>query len=740
MPAEKKIPIGILLIFTLITLFVSIINPVFEAPDEMEHQRAVWHIITNRGLITADMADMRGISQEDLQAPLYYLITAGATWFIDQSDFQQIVYNNPHAQIGHANDADNINFLIHTNAETWPWRGTVLALHIARFINVIYGALTLIVVWKSAVLLWPESVTKQQLALAFTAFNPMFIFISSASNNDIITSLLTTTGFYLCLITLKEGLSCQWAIRMGIVAGLAALAKVSGLTVLLIAGLTIGYTILKDRSRHPVRTGLAVLGVTFVLAGWWYIRNLILYGDPTALNAHLLALGGSREVTSLADLNRDWEGLFKSYWGVFGMFTLPMSRWVYRVFGFLTAIGLAFSLLATVKGLRRKDFSGTGLVSSWLLFLLLFAELISWTSRIGASQGRLLFPAIAGISLLLSAGWGEMVEGKARVAVHALTGLMAIHAVVFPFLTILPAFSEPGAAILPEDTLAIDFFEPGVGDPCLRLHSFGLDSDALTAGMPVTVTLTWEVLNPIARDWSLFIHAIDSQGVLIGQKDSFPAGGRLVTSELPVGRTWQETYEVMIAESAYSPENAIISVGFYDTKTCPTCERMPVISPAGGQTAADLVTLPVASVDGESELGFNPLTLTYENGMVMTGYSLSSRTVTNGEDVNVMISLANVPGTKPLKASLQVIGGDFIVAGQYDGDLTGGAEGDCSTSCVNHYTLTIDASATGGVYDLWLVIYTVGDEGSINQLTSVSNVRNYPMDHHVLTQIIIGED
>ena len=37
----------------------------------------------------------------------------------------------------------NRNYLIHHSDEGWPWRGSILALHIARFFSILLGAVTL---------------------------------------------------------------------------------------------------------------------------------------------------------------------------------------------------------------------------------------------------------------------------------------------------------------------------------------------------------------------------------------------------------------------------------------------------------------------------------------------------------------------------------------------------------------------------------------------------------------------
>jgi hypothetical protein len=78
----------------------------------------------------------------------------------------------------------------------------------------------------------------------------------------------------------------------------------------------------------------------------------------------------------------------------------------------------------------------------WVLIILL--SLLRWTSQTLASQGRLAFPAIAPISILVAyglAGWANR-AWRQRIAV-SVCGVAFLLAVAMPFWVIQPAYAKP---------------------------------------------------------------------------------------------------------------------------------------------------------------------------------------------------------------------------------------------------------------------------------------------------------
>ena len=173
----------IIAVFLLLAGIYSVVVPPFETPDEIWHFAFIQHVATGRGLPVSAPNTQALWRQQGVQAPGYYLAAAALTSWIDQSDFPQIYGRaNPHAAIGRPDATVNRNYLIHRADEGWPWRGSMLALHISRFFSVFLGALTLWATYRALALL--VGADWALLGTALCAFIPQFVFISAAASND----------------------------------------------------------------------------------------------------------------------------------------------------------------------------------------------------------------------------------------------------------------------------------------------------------------------------------------------------------------------------------------------------------------------------------------------------------------------------------------------------------------------------------------------------------------------------
>ena len=84
------------------------------------------------------------------------------------------------------------------------------------------------------------------------------------------------------------------------------------------------------------------------VAGWWYVRNGLLYGDPLAFNVWVAIAGGRPVPVTLTGLLHEFQGFRISYWGNFGGVNIIAPEWVYTVldaFAILAGIGLGVGLL-----------------------------------------------------------------------------------------------------------------------------------------------------------------------------------------------------------------------------------------------------------------------------------------------------------------------------------------------------------------------------------------------------------
>ena len=175
----------------------AIVTPLFEVSDELWHYPMVKTLADGQGLPVQNPANPGPWRQEGSQPPLYYALMAAATSWIDTSDINTVRWINPHADNGVITPDGNNNIIIHTYREAWPWSGTVLAVRLIRFLSVLMGAGTVYFTYRLALELAPGREGLALAAAGFTAFTPMFVFISASVNNDNLAILLSAAILWL---------------------------------------------------------------------------------------------------------------------------------------------------------------------------------------------------------------------------------------------------------------------------------------------------------------------------------------------------------------------------------------------------------------------------------------------------------------------------------------------------------------------------------------------------------------
>jgi 4-amino-4-deoxy-L-arabinose transferase-like glycosyltransferase len=301
----------------------------------------VKHIVDGQGLPVQDPAVAAPWHQEGSQPPLYYLLAAGCTFWVDTGDFDEVQRPNPHAVVGLPQVVGNKNMMIHTEREDWPWQGTTLAVHLIRFLSVGLGAITVWMTWRIAHCLWPSNAQIPLLAAGLTAFNPMFLFISASVNNDNLAAPLAAVAVLVLLNVLRHGQNGRDGLWLGLLLGLGALTKLSVLALFPLTAVALTWDAWRRRAWRTWLVNGMLIAVFFALiAGWWYWRNWTLYGDPTGTNRMLAIAGHRDEPLTLGGFWAELEGLRISYWALFGGVSILADDWVYAVLDVLMLVGV----------------------------------------------------------------------------------------------------------------------------------------------------------------------------------------------------------------------------------------------------------------------------------------------------------------------------------------------------------------------------------------------------------------
>ncbi|MBI3913696.1 MAG: DUF2142 domain-containing protein, partial [Chloroflexi bacterium] len=411
------------------------------------------------------------------------------------------------------------------------------------------------------------------------AFNPMFLFISASVNNDSLAVMLATLALLLLTRLTTRGATIRQFIILGIVLGMGALTKVSLLGMLGLASAVFVYMLWRARrdkwrvacdgksllaTRHPSPvTGILVcVGSVFLMAFWWYARNYFLYGNPLALNVFVAIAGARRDPATLMTLLNEFQGLRISFWGNFGGVNIIAPEWVYVALD-------AFTVLATIGlliGITRRALPRLlALPVLWLAII--FLALIRWTMLTLASQGRLLFPAIAAIALLLAHGLSQLqVSGfrfqvfKFSVLPFAFSLFTFSFAVAAPVTLIAPAYALPTRlnddANIPRNTRI--FY-----DDKIEQIGYDLPQKSVAPNSELPITIYWRSNTRLAEDFSVGIALVDADGKKIGEWDAYPGNGLYPTRLWQPGEVIVDKYRVPVAADARAPQVARVEVAVY---------------------------------------------------------------------------------------------------------------------------------------------------------------------------------
>jgi 4-amino-4-deoxy-L-arabinose transferase-like glycosyltransferase len=546
----------VIVLFVALTAFYGWVVPPLEGYDAIEHYQAALHIRATRRLPLLDTATRDASYELIAQPPLFHTLAALATapWPLAPTADLAAAVSNPYFEKG----------LSHRQTLTLP--GAVSAalapLALARGVSFLGALLAVAATWSLARVLVPAHWTFALATAAVVAFNPVLLYL--AVN-------LTTDTWAAGTAALTVALAARAAIRAwpprrwlwaGAAGGLALLAKYSGLLVGLPALLALGLYGRRMGWRAVLAAvGWAALGVLLV-AGYWYGRNLWLYGAPAPLArmAEVLPTMRRAEPLSWPVLLDYAPWLVWSYWGVFVAVIAPAALLgAVRVLMLVGLAGLPVALL-------RRDgaqFAAKG----WTFALAALwagaaaAAVLYWARTIHyGEQGRLGQIGAPAFALLIVLGWQAWAPLRWRPALHGALAAGMVGLALWGAQTLYTAYRLPpavAAPLTPDRPLDVRFD----GGPVL----VGADlpkGAALTPGVPMPLTLYWSTGAPLEESLTLFIHVADDANRLLYQFDGVPDAGRHPTRQWIPGQVFADPYTIQVG-AMEEPGLATLSLGFY---------------------------------------------------------------------------------------------------------------------------------------------------------------------------------
>jgi hypothetical protein len=665
-------------LFVILGIGYSILTPLFENSDETLHYPYVKHLADGKGLPLAVPGQLW--NQEGTQPPLYYAIVAASTFWIDSDNLLDHLQRNPHWLFSKVRAVinDNQNLVLHGPMDTFPYRRAALAIHIGRWWSLAFGLVTVICTFFIAQYLFPHNLSLTLMATALTALNPQFIRVSATVSNDSLSAALTTLAVLAALKVTDPAWGAERADKqerrqnvsllfLGLLCGLALLTKLSSLSTLFIVAFILFLRLFspgKSR-RTPARIvvrWLVTIGVfTLILNGWWFWRNYQLYGEWLATKTHLnLAGHGDLSLTAIWKLRAEIE---RAYWATFGWGQIRPPEWVYQILFWFSRIGLVGLLLimlaklvqivrsrSLVLNLGYLNFEGVIILIFWAGMNV--ALYLRWVMAVGSvSHTRLMFPAIAAVSLLLALGWHTLLPYKAArwFSSGVVVAFVVLNVYSLGWL-IYPAFRPTDG--LEDFVLRNQSNDGEIGESSAEtigkfdstsLDLSFLDSMRLTEGrvypqhlasrLPkidryanqgdvVMVEVGWQILRSMDKNYSVAAVLLAPDGSVLAQRETYPGLGLRPTSYLQPGQTFDDAYPLKLKQTVSDPIVAHAVVNLFDNDSEPKI-GLPALAKNGTTVTPNVGYIKITPQPWPNYQPDYPVDIRFAESIALIGYDIN---------------------------------------------------------------------------------------------------------------------
>jgi small subunit ribosomal protein S36 len=252
---------------------------------------------------------------------------------------------------------------------------------------------------------------------------PQYLHMGSVVNNDSLLILL----FWLItpvVLRLADGdIRLRTAALAGLLTGLALYTKGFALVLPLwvLAALLIALRRLgREHLRQVSLAGLTYSVMSLAFGGWWWIANLVRYGDPLPSRQTDFVPPVATDVRDYGNFLEGWgSASFRRFWGEFGWFEVHIPGLAIRIATGVVVLGLL------VACLRRDRVAHTPIGDRLLLAApIILLVVVQFTlalrayvllGRMPGLQGRYWFGALAALAAIVTLGLANLFRRAIRV-------------------------------------------------------------------------------------------------------------------------------------------------------------------------------------------------------------------------------------------------------------------------------------------------------------------------------------
>ena len=404
----------------------SLLMPVWEAPDEPAHYHLGWHFATYKEYPSQDF------NYESHQPRTFYYFSSWVVRALDTIDPELTRFRRPEEYVFNIRKPER-RFNWTDENYTFYW-----GVYVLRWVNLTIGGIALGLNWKTFRQIAPPSLALAALALA--ALTPQYLHIMSSVNNDALGTLAGALLFYLAIRLVKEPSPWLGLLLIPLAVLLPLFTK---LTVLPVSAAVLLILAWKWLFGFPQKRWLLYSALfIFVGAGIFYL--VFPEAVQSAFHEIQWRLFSLRK-NALTEkyIKAVSSQILWTYWGKVGWLAVGLPLWIIQL---LTGLGVT-GMILHIYSLVRSKVRGLQL-GLWLVVWLVALFTVLAVARNGlttfATQGRLLFPTIGALSLLMVAGWHQTLPARIQQYLPLLVILLFLFCNLVLWLTgVIPIYYQP---------------------------------------------------------------------------------------------------------------------------------------------------------------------------------------------------------------------------------------------------------------------------------------------------------
>jgi hypothetical protein len=397
---------------------------------------------------------------------------------------QYLAFLREHASVPLATDGWSVYHppLFYALAAALQWLGELFAGDAggvvgAKTLPFLAGLANVAVAYALCRRVFPGEPSKHFVGVVFAAVLPMNIYTAAYFSNE---TFLTWLAGLALLVTvdllLAPAASLKRALLLGVLLGLALLTKFTALLVAAVIGFFLACKLVAVERASATRTLQLLAAVALpplAIAGWFYLRNALVFGDPLIANwgnlpgetqkwwqqpgfhtaSYYLGFGEAFRYPYLSGFHSYWDSLYTTLWGDGGIGgrVNPSQRHAFFRYefvsaGYLVAIPATLFVLAgalrfVARALgdpdprRRAVASLVATLAYAVLFSLTYMSLrLPYFAQAKASYGLVVMPLL---TLFFADGFGRLDAALARRDLNGLRGVAYGWLAVFAAASVL---------------------------------------------------------------------------------------------------------------------------------------------------------------------------------------------------------------------------------------------------------------------------------------------------------------